>query len=105
MKIIIWSLISAVFLVIAFITYRSEKPVGFFANDPNRPQVKDVKAYNHAVAKMWFVYAILLGLCGIPVIISRQNSPLVIITVLGTVFISLGLVVAYTVFIEPKYRK
>lgn len=105
MRIIAWSLISAIFFIIAIIAYRSDKPAGFFANESKKPEVKDVKAYNHAVAKMWFVYGILLWICGIPFFTMKQNSALVIIPVLGTVFISLGLVVAYTVFIEPKYRK
>ncbi|MCR5604288.1 MAG: hypothetical protein K6G27_11395 [Lachnospiraceae bacterium] len=100
---IIWSIISAVIFGIGIWSYRSKEPVGFFTG-VKPPEVKDTKKYNHAVAILWFVYAALLEVMGIPFLFLKQNSAGFVPVLLGTVFISIGLMVGYT-FIERKHRK
>jgi hypothetical protein len=99
---VIWSITSVIMLAIGIWSYRSDKPVGFFTG-VNPPEVKDVKKYNHAVAILWFAYAILLELMGIPLLFLKQNSAGFIPVFLGTILITIGLGVGYTV-IEKKYR-
>ena len=53
---------------------------------------------------MWFVYAVLLELFGIPFLFLKQNSAGFIPVFLGTIVISIGLMVGY-VIIEKKNRK
>ena len=100
---VIWSIVSAIMLGIGIWSYRSEKPVGFFTGT-KPPDVKDAKKYNHAVGILWYSYAVLLELFGIPFLFLEQNSAGFIPIYLGTIVISIGLMVGYVV-IEKKHRK
>ena len=100
---VIWSIVSAIMLGIGMWSYRSEKPVGFFTGT-KPPDVKDVRKYNHAVGILWFSYAVLLEILGIPFLFLKQNSAGFIPVFLGTIAITIGLMVGYVV-IEKKYRK
>ena len=66
--------------------------------------IEDVKGYNRALGILWCVYGVLFVLIGLP-LLAGQNSGSIIISMLGTMFISIGAMVAYVVGIEPKYRK
>ncbi len=99
----IWSLCTVTFLVIGIISFRSEKPAGFFAG-VNPPEVKDVKKYNHTVGMIWFIGAGIFELIGIPFLFGKQNSPIFIIVLVGTVFWSIGMMISY-VLITAKYTK
>ena len=103
MGFVIWSIVFAIMLGIGIWSYRSEKPVGFFPGT-KPPEVKDAKKYNHAVGILWFSYAVLLELFGVPFLFLEQNSAGFIPVYLGTIVISIGLMVGYVV-IEKKHRK
>ena len=103
MGFVIWSIVFAIMLGIGIWSYRSEKPVGFFTG-AKPPEVKDAKKYNHDVGILWFAYAVLLELFGIPFLFLEQNSAGFILVYLGTIVISIGLMVGYVV-IEKKHRK
>ena len=60
---IIWSAIFLMLLGIGIWAWNSGKAVGFFAG-VQPPEVKDVRAYNHAVAWLWFGYAAVLNCWG-----------------------------------------
>ena len=100
---VIWSITSVIMLGIGIWSYRSEKPVGFFAGT-KPPDVKDAKKYNHTVGILWFSYAVLLEILGIPFLFLEQNSAGFIPVFLGTIVITIGLMIGY-VAIEKKYRK
>ena len=99
---IIWSLIALLIAGIGIISWRSKKAVGFFTG-AKAPEVKDVKKYNHSVAVLWWVYALLLEALGIPLLFLKQNSAGFVPVILGTVAVTIGLMVAYH-FVEKKYR-
>ena len=91
---IIWSFCTILIVGIGIWSWNSKKPAGFYAGvEP--PKVKDVKGYNHAVAVMWFVYAILFELLGFPFLFQKQNSPMFILTILGVVAITIALLIVY----------
>ena len=98
---IMWSLLAVLFLVIGFFARRSEKPVGFFAN-VRAPEVNDVRSYNRAVSNIWLVGTPIFELLGLPFLFGSQNSPVFLITGLGVVFWSIGMMIAYTL-ISSKY--
>lgn len=102
---IIWLILSLFFVVWGIFTYfsKSSKPFGFWANAAVA-EMTDVKSYNRALGKLWCVYGILLALLGIP-LLGGQNSAGAIISILGTMLISIGAMVVYVVVIEAKYRK
>lgn len=103
---IIWTACAVLFVVIGVITRRSKKPAGVWANakPPDAKDIKDVGKYNRALSVMWFVFAALFELAGLPMLVSRQNSPLVFVSIIGTVVVVIGMMIAAT-RIEAKYRK
>ena len=91
---IIWSVVSAIFIGIGLWTWKSDKAAGFFSG-VKPPEVKDIRKYNHSVAVLWFVYAILLELLGRPLLFLKQNSAGFLWSILGVAGISIGLVIGY----------
>ena len=99
---VIWSLVAVIFLVIGVGAWKANEAVGFFTFvDP--PKVKDTKRYNHAVAKLWFIAAIILEILGISMLWLKQNSPYVIFIILGVVILMIAMMIVYT-RVETKYR-
>ena len=101
---IIWSLISIALLGIGVLTWRSRKPAGFFAG-VNPPEVRDVRKYNHSVAVLWFVYAILFELLGLPFLFLKQNAAGFLWVVLGTVAITIALMIVYNRILRKYEQK
>ncbi len=100
---IIWSVIAAGFAAMGIYCLLAKKPVGFWTSE-KAPEVSDVKGYNKAMSVMWIVYALVFEALGVPFLFAKQNSPLFIISLLGTVFTSIGLMAVYH-FIAQKYKK
>ena len=100
---IIWSVIAAVFVGFGVYCLMAKKPVGFWAG-VKAPEVSDTRKYNRAVSRLWFVFAALFELLGLPFLFAGQNSPVYIISVLGTPFLCIGVMAAYH-FIAEKYKK
>lgn len=99
---VILSVVAGIFMIIGASSWRAKEPVGFFTFT-KPPKVKDVAAYNHAVAKIWFVFAILLEITGSPLLFSEQNSPIMVLPILTTMLLAIGIMVAY-VQVEKKYK-
>lgn len=101
---IIFLLVCALFVVIGIVSWNSKAPVGFFSNvkAPDDSDISDIKGYNHAVARIWFVFAGGLALLGLP-LLAGQNSPLIIITVIGSLWLCIALIVVY-MRVEKKYK-
>lgn len=99
---IIWTIISIVFVYIGITTRKSNIPVNLFSFG-DAPKAKDINGYNKAVSNLWLVFTLLFEMIGISLLFIKQNSPLVILIVLGVVFLVIGMMVTYTK-IESKYR-
>ena len=101
---IIWVLIGFVFIGLGIYDMCSKRATtfGFWVNVKPFPVV-DVKGYNKALGKLWIGYGIVLILFGIP-LLCGQNSAGIVITILGTVFATIAIIVIYVTVIEPKYR-
>lgn len=101
---IIWCMLSLFFFVMGVVTYiKKDAPAGFWVNITQFP-VKDICAYNRAVGKLWFVFGTVLLLLGLP-LLAGENSGLIVITILGTMFLAIGTMVFYLLVIDKKYRK
>ena len=99
---ITWSSVTILIIGIGVWSWKLKKPAGFYAGiEP--PKVKDVRKYNHAIAIMWFVYAILFEFLGFPFLFQKQNSSKFILTILGCVAITIALLIVYN-RILAKYR-
>jgi hypothetical protein len=75
-----------------------------WAND-KEINISDVKAYNKAVALLYFIYAVVILVLGIPFLYSRQNSVGFIIPILGLPIASILMIAMYAICIEAKYRR
>lgn len=102
MGFILWTIISIVFVYIGITTRRSSIPVNLFTFS-DVPKVNDIKGYNKAVSNLWLVFTVLFELIGVSLLFIKQNSPFVVLIVLGVVFLVIGMMVAY-IKIESKYK-
>lgn len=107
MAFIIWAILGVLFIVMGIYNMNSKKakPFGFWAN-AEVGLIEDVKGYNRALGILWCVYGVLFTLIGLPLLgLDDQNAAMMIIPLLGTMLISIGAMVVYSVGIESKYRK
>lgn len=100
---IIWTIVASIFLIIGLSCRKSKEAVGFFTG-AKPPKVKNVTAYNHAVAKIWFLFTIILEIIGIPILFIQQNSPVALIVIGATVILVIAIMIAYTQ-VEKKYKE
>lgn len=98
---LMWLPGGAAFMFLGIYAMCAKEPVRFW-NIGELVQVTDVKKYNRAMAKLWFVSAVVWVILGIPLLMG-QNSAWVTVPVLGGMCWAVALMVAYT-RIEKKYR-
>ncbi|MBQ7956304.1 MAG: hypothetical protein IJ282_11270 [Lachnospiraceae bacterium] len=103
---IICALVGLLVVGLGFWCFRAKKPVGFWANAeaPEAKNINDVTGYNRAVGILLIIFGIVFVLLCLP-ILGGQNSPGIIVSILGMMFESIAAMVVYTVVIEPKYTK
>ena len=89
---LIWSACAAIFLAVGLYVRRAKKPVQFFTS--GAPDVRNAKRHNRALSRIWFTGAVIFELLGLPFLFTRQNSPLFLVTVLGSVFLCIGMAIA-----------
>ena len=101
---VIWMLCSVVMVAFGIYAFFSERtmPFGFWAN-AEVFEVRDVRAYNRAVGKLWCVFGSVFALLGLP-LLTGQNSPYIILSILGCMVEAIGAMVVYVTVIEKKYR-
>ena len=105
MAFMIWSLLGVIFVLygIYAVCSKKEVPFGFWANAKTFP-VRDVKSYNRAMGKMWVIFGTVFVLLGLP-LLGGQNSPYIIISILGIMLEAIAAMAVYVTVIERKYRK
>ena len=103
---IIWNVCTLICLIIGFRTRTMSRPTGFFTGD-STPEVTDTAAYNKAVGRLWIRYGIGLAVIGLPLLRLKQNefSLWWIFIMLGTVFITIALVLSYMKIQDTYFRK
>lgn len=101
-----WAVFGAAFIVLGiYVRFsKKEKAFGFWANAKVAP-VKDVAGYNRALGLLWCVFGTVFILLGLPLLIGGQNSPLVIISMLGSMFAVIAAMAVYELGIVKKYRE
>ena len=102
---IIWTVMGCMFIIMGIVDIfsKKQKAFGFWANAQTLP-IENIKGYNRALGILWIVYGVVLILLGIP-LIKGDDSPWLIITILGTMFEAIAAMAVYVVVIEKKYRK
>lgn len=100
---IIWVLVGCMFIGFGIVSFFSKKPSGFWAN-VKVYEFSDVRNYNIAMGKLWCVFGSLFILLGLP-LLDGQNSPLILLSVIGCLIWAIAMMITYEVVICKKYRK
>lgn len=99
----IYAACCALFYVLGLYALLSKKPMGMRSSERRRSKVKDVRGYNRAIAKLFFVYGTVLLVCGVPTILEISPIAAMMISTLGISCASILLFV-FAVKIEKTYR-
>lgn len=102
---LLWALCGIAFIFLGIRNIRSKKAsaFGFWANADVFP-VKNVKAYNKALGKLWIVFGAVFVLLGTPLLFMENNALSLILPVLGSMAEAICAMAFYTTVIEKKYR-
>lgn len=102
---IAWAFFGAAFIVLGiYVRFsKKERAFGFWANAKVSP-VKDAAGYNRALSRLWCIFGVVFILLGLPFLIGGQNSPLLIISMLGSMFAVIAAMAVYELGIMKKYR-
>ena len=99
-----FALIGVFFLVMGIRCRHSDKPSGFWAN-AEQFEVTDVRAYNKAMSKLWFGAAVLYTALGLPLLTPANILLVILVSMIGCMIVTIGIMIFFTTVIEPKYRK
>ena len=98
----IWAIVGLVFIGIGVSAFFSKKVVNFWANI-KQYEVNDVKKYNQAMGILFIVFGLVFVLLGLP-LLDGQNSPLILLSLLGVVFEVIAMMAVYILVITKKYK-
>ena len=100
---VIWAIVGVIIISLGIKAYFSKKVVGFWANI--KPlSVNDIAGYNRAVGKLFIIYGGILIVWGLP-LLSGQNSPFILLSVVGVMIETIVIMALYSLCIERKYKK
>lgn len=102
---IIWAIVALIIIGLGIRALLSKKEIafGFWANT-EPPSVKDVKGYNRAIGKLFIIYGVILIVLGLP-LLKGQNSPYILLSILGVVMETIAIMVIYSLCVEGKYKE
>ena len=99
----LWCVCGMTMIGLGIYAFFARKPMGFWAN-AEVFSIAEVRGYNRAVGKLFCLYGSIFILLGLP-LLKGQNSPGILLSILGVMLESIALMVVYTTVIERKYRK
>lgn len=98
----IWTLFGVMITILGIRDLFAKKPVGFWANVETM-EVCDVKGYNRATGILFIVYGGVFILLGLPLLVG-QNTPLILLSILGVMFETIIIMAIYSIVIVKKYK-
>lgn len=100
---VIWAIVGVIIIGLGVRACLSKKVAGFWANI--RPiSVNDITGYNRAVGMLFVIYGVIFIALGLP-LISGQNSPFILLSVLGVMMETIVIMAIYSLCIEKKYKE
>ncbi len=99
---VLWLIVGGLLIALGISAFFAKKEVGFFSNVKPLP-MRDVKAYNRAVGKLFIVYGILFAALGLPLLF--QNPAFILLSILGVVAETIGTMAVYILVIQNKYER
>ncbi len=100
---IIWAIVGCFMIGIGISAFFRKKAVGFWANIEVEP-MNDIRNYNCAVGKLFIAYGVIFVLLGLPML-SDDNTPFIILSVLGIMVETIAAMTIYTLIIAKKYKR
>ena len=100
---VIYCIVGGLFIGFGISSFFSKKPVGFWANI-KMCEVTDTRDYNKATGKLFLCFGIVFIILGLP-LLAGQNSPLILLSVAGDIFLVITVMLVYELVIMKKYRK
>ncbi|MCI9080004.1 MAG: hypothetical protein HFH68_13985 [Lachnospiraceae bacterium] len=100
---VVWCIVGGIFLIIGGSCFFASRPVGFWAN-VKMCEVNNTKKYNRAMGKLFCCFGIVFIILGIP-LLTGQNSPLLFLSITGTMALVITTMLVYELVIMKKYRK
>ena len=98
---IIWAGVGCFIIGIGISAFFRKKAVGFWANIEVQ-SVNNIKNYNYTMGKLFITYGVIFVLLGLP-LLSAQNSPYILLSVLGIMVETIATMIIYTLIISKKY--
>ena len=100
---IIWAICGLLFVGIGISCFFVKgKRVGFFANFKDK-EVENPEKFNKVMGRFWIINGLIFILIGVPLL--SDNILLMIMTMIGTIFWMIGLMIVYLMVILPKFDK
>lgn len=99
----LWCMFGCFFIGLSIYCLFSKKPMGFWAN-AEVFEVTNVKKYNAAVAKLFFIFGIVFIILGLPLLLKTMTS-LIFLSIIGVMIETITTMIVYTLVIEKKYKK
>ncbi|MCI8543518.1 hypothetical protein [Acetatifactor aquisgranensis] len=100
---VLWIAGGCLLVILGIRAFFAKKEVGFFNNVRALP-MRDVKAYNRAVGRLFIGYGIVFMLLGLPILADR-NKGLLILSILGVAVETIVAMAVYILVIQSKYEK
>ncbi len=100
---VIYCIVGSLFIVFGILSFFSKNPVGFWANI-KMCEVTDTRDYNKATGKLFLCFGIFFIIFGLP-LLAGQNSPLILLSIAGDMFLVITVMLVYELVIMKKYRK
>lgn len=100
---VICCIVGVFFIVIGISSFFSKKPVGFWAN-VKMCEVTDARNYNKATGKLFLCFGAVFTIFGLP-LLAGQDSPLILLSIAGDMFLIITVMLVYELVIMKKYRK
>ena len=101
---VIWSMVFLVLLGIGIWAWRSDKAVGFYTGT-KPPEVTVVRRYNRSVAVLWFSYAVLFELLGLPLLFLEKKTHGFLWSIAGVPVITIALLIVYNRILRKYEQK
>ncbi len=98
----IWAAVGCLIIGMGISAFFRKKAVGFWAN-VEVESVSDIRHYNAAMGKLLIAYGVILILLGLPML-GGQNSPWIVLSVLGTMVETIAAMAIYTLTVVKKYK-
>ena len=100
---IVWALFGCLMIGLGISAFFSKKAVGFWANIKTFP-VNDIRGYNRATGKLFAAYGFIFIVLGMP-LLSGQNTPYILLSVLGVMIETIAIMAIYSLCITKKYKE